>query len=257
MKLALITFSPTGGTQKVADLLGEEWGGTIERVDLTDSGANLGQVTLTEEDVAIIAMPSYGGRVPGLAAERLKAVSGGGARGILVCVYGNRAYEDTLVEMEDLAREAGFRPVAALATVAEHSIMHQYATGRPDAEDGAELRAFVGKIKARCDSNTGAADLHLPGNRPYKKAAGAGIIPKAGKACVSCGQCAEKCPAQAISRENPKVTDRAKCIGCMRCVALCPQSARQPSKIMVSVAAMALKKACSVRKGSELYLPNP
>ena len=80
-------------------------------------------------------MPSYAGRVTAIAAERLRAIHGGGAKCILVCVYGNRAYEDTLVEMEDIARECGFEIVAAVAAIAEHSIMHQYAAGRPDAAD--------------------------------------------------------------------------------------------------------------------------
>lgn len=67
----------------------------------------------------------------------------------------------------------------------------------------------------------------IPGNRPYKKAGGAGLVPKATKDCISCGLCAKNCPAQAISRENLKTADSGKCISCMRCVALCPKSARK------------------------------
>ena len=72
--------------------------------------------------MAVIAVPSYGGRVPGTAAGRLGAIRGNGARAVLVCVYGNRAYEDTLVELQDIAKQAGFRVTAAVAAVAEHSI---------------------------------------------------------------------------------------------------------------------------------------
>ena len=62
-------------------------------------------------------------------------VAGNGAKFALVCIYGNRAYEDTLVEMENAAKECGFRVVAAIAAVAEHSILPQYASNRPDASD--------------------------------------------------------------------------------------------------------------------------
>ena len=72
-------------------------------VDLTDSRTDFDKISLTQDDLAVIAVPSYGGRVPTPAAERLAALHGNGARAVLVCVYGNRAYEDTLVELEDTA----------------------------------------------------------------------------------------------------------------------------------------------------------
>ena len=122
MKLYEITFSPTGGTQKAADLLTETLGGKAVAVDLTDSTVDRSALALTSEDVAVIAVPSYGGRVPATAVQRLRAVQGGNARAVLLCVYGNRAYEDTLVELEDTARKAGFRVVAAAAAIAEHSL---------------------------------------------------------------------------------------------------------------------------------------
>ena len=64
----------------------------------------------------------------------------------LVCVYGNRAYEDTLVEMEDAANHCGFQVVAAIAAVAEHSILSQYASNRPDASDEKQLVNFADQI---------------------------------------------------------------------------------------------------------------
>lgn len=122
MKLYNIVFSPTGGTQKAATVLTDALEGEATRVDLTDSKQNFPAVQLTQEDVAVISVPSYGGRVPAVAVERLTRLNGQGVRAILVCVYGNRAYEDTLVELEDAAKQAGFRVIAAVAAIAEHSI---------------------------------------------------------------------------------------------------------------------------------------
>ena len=127
MKLYDIVFSPTGGTQKVATAITGALDGEATRVDLTDSKQNFRTVHLTQDDVAVISVPSYGGRVPAVAVERLTMLSGQGARAVLVCVYGNRAYEDTLVELEDAAKQAGFRVIAAVAAVAEHSIARQFA----------------------------------------------------------------------------------------------------------------------------------
>ena len=67
------------------------------------------------------AVPSYGGRVPEIAVSRLKQMKGNGARAVLLVVYGNREYEDTLLELSDVMEAAGFSPVAAVAAVAEHS----------------------------------------------------------------------------------------------------------------------------------------
>ena len=108
-----LLFSPTGGTRAVADALCP---GQV--IDLCDRDRDFASVTLTADDVAIIAVPSYGGRVPVPAARRLARVQGGGARAVLVCVYGNRAYEDTLAELADLAEAAGFRVAAGVAAVA-------------------------------------------------------------------------------------------------------------------------------------------
>ena len=172
---------------------------------------------------SLIAMPSYGGRVPALAAERLGKLQGNGAACVLLCVYGNRAYEDTLVEMADLAEGCGFRVIAGAAALAEHSIVRKIAAGRPDGADREVLGEMSGKILEKFRQ---AADTFplvvLPGNRPYKKSGGAMMVPKAGKKCVGCGLCASECPAQAISRDSLKTAYAKKCISCMRCVEKCP-----------------------------------
>ena len=222
-------------------------GDNTVKIDLSDAKTDFSQCVINEEDQVLIAMPSFGGRAPAVAIERLKKIAGNGAKCTLVCVYGNRAYEDTLVEMEDAAKECGFHVIAAVAAVAEHSILPQHATGRPDETDKAQLADFAAKIAGKDSEITS-----LPGNRPYKKS-GAGLVPKPSKDCVKCGLCAEKCPVQAIDRVS-YAADSKLCIGCMRCVKQCPQNARKVNSMMVSAAAMAIKKACSVKKENELYL---
>ena len=145
MKTYEICFSPTGGTKKTADILVKELGEEVQFVDLTDSKENFSEIALDKDDVAVIAVPSFGGRVPGTAAERLGQIRGNGAKAVLVCVYGNRAYEDTLVELQDTAKQAEFRIISAVSAVAEHSIARQFAAGRPDARDQAQLHEFAEK----------------------------------------------------------------------------------------------------------------
>lgn len=253
MKVYEICFSPTGGTKKVADLLSKELTEDILSVDLTDSGTAFSDVTLTEKDTAVIAVPSYGGRVPDTAVKRLRLIKGNDARAVLVCVYGNRAYEDTLIELMDTAKQCGFRVIAAVAAIAEHSIARQFAAGRPDMQDQAQLTEFAVQIRQKLSSET-AKEPIVPGNHPYKKSGGTSMIPKPTKACVKCGICARKCPVQAIDREDPRLVDSHTCISCMRCISICPHSARKLNPVMLAAANTMLKKVCSDRKTCELYI---
>ncbi len=252
MRYIQIIFSPTGGTKKAADAISRGWP-NVTTIDLSDPRADLEKCAIAADDVVLIAMPSFGGLAPQTALDRLGRIRGNGAKCVLVCAYGSRAYEDTLVQMEDAAEKCGFQVIAAVSAVAEHSIMHQYAAGRPDQDDKAQLAGFAAKISEKLQSG-GLDKPDVPGRRPYKKGGGVNLVPKAGRGCTSCGLCAEQCPVQAIDRGDPRRTDGKKCISCMRCVSICPQKARSVNKIMVSAAALTIKKACSVPKQNELFL---
>lgn len=253
MKIQEICFSPTGGTKRVAAIVSQALADETVSVDLTARDVDFGRVALAREDVVLIAVPSYSGRVPAVAVERLGAMRGNGARAILVCVYGNRAYEDTLVELRDTVCRVGFTVIAAVAAVAEHSIARQYATGRPDAADEAELRDFAARIRRKLDDGD-LREPALPGNRPYRKAAAVGIVPKATRACVRCGVCAVRCPVGAIDPNDPERVDKKRCISCMRCVTVCPHEARRVNRLMLALAGRMLKKVCSERKSCGIYL---
>lgn len=189
MNVYEIVFSPTGGTMKTADMVAQTLADAVTLVDLSDSKKDFRSVALNKDDVAVIAVPSYGGRVSATAVARLAKLSGNGARAVVMAVYGNRAYEDTLLELQDTAAEAGFAVIAAIAAVAEHSIAHQFATGRPDAQDQQQLKTFAQSIKEKLASGE-LSMPNVPGNRPYKTSS-VSMVPKAIKACVSCGLCAK------------------------------------------------------------------
>lgn len=253
MKMYVIYFSPTGGTQKVSNFLAQELSNTSTSIDLSDYRTDFQNIALSNEDIALIAVPSYNGRVPALASARIQQIQGNGAKAILVCVYGNRAYEDTLVELQDIVKNAGFSVVAAVAAIAEHSIAHKYATNRPDQDDYKQLKEFAEKIRNKLNVQNFTEPV-IPGNRPYKTISPTGIVPKATSKCTKCGLCASRCPANAIDKNDPTKVHKNACISCMRCISVCPYHARKINGFLLFIVNAMLKKACSVRKTGELYL---
>ena len=248
-----IVFSPTGGTERVSGLVTGALDGNTVTVDLTDSGQDFHGVSMTKDDVAVISVPSYAGRVPAVVVDRLGMVRGNGARAVLVCVYGNRAFEDTLVELEDVAKSAGFRVVAAVAAIAEHSVARQFAAGRPDAQDVAQLAEFAQRIRQKLLDGD-MSEPSIPGNRPYKQAGGHSMVPQTTEDCVSCGACTASCPVCAIDKDDPKQVDGEVCVSCMRCVAVCPRGARKLDPNKLAAVTQMLSKACVERRECELFI---
>lgn len=257
-KVNIIFFSPTYSTEKITEILGKAWQEELcASIDISRFQDAEKHYEFQRDEIVYFGVPSYGGRVPSPAAERFRNMKGNKTPIVLVTAFGNRDYDDTLLELKDLAEEQGFVPVAAVAAVAEHSIMRQYAKGRPDRQDKEELAAFAEKIREKIEQmkdmeNT--PELSVKGNRPYRDYSGVPMKPSAGKQCIKCGVCAGLCPVGAILAEHPEETVKEKCISCMRCIAVCPEHARSVSKPVLMAASMKLKKACSEPKGNELII---
>lgn len=255
MKLYNILFSATGRCEKVSDKFCRYLGETSEKIDLTDRSLNCSAYDFAADDVCVVSVPVYEGRVPKPAAEKLAQFKGNGAKAVLVAVFGNRAVDDCLIEMYDILTESGFTCVAGIEAVAEHSIMPQFGAGRPDAADIEELKSFAEKVKELLKDGEELGTLELPGARPYTEMGGISIKPTANKKCVSCGLCVKKCPTGAISVDNPKITDKEKCINCMRCVEICPTHARKLPSAFLKIAGVAMGKKLSGHKDNKIYTP--
>lgn len=252
MAMYNIYFSPTGGTKRVVNLLtNPEHDNKIE-IDLSSADVT-GDYTFQKEDVCVVAVPSFGGRVPKFAVNKLQHMSADHSKTILIVVYGNRDYDDTLLELKDVLHARGFSCIAAVAAVAEHSIAHEFGAHRPDLRDKKELTEFSTKLQELLKTQT-VSELSLPGNRPYKEYHGVPLKPQSTKLCTLCGLCASQCPVQAIPKEEPSSTNAEICISCMRCISICPQHARILDPALLSATVGKLRKVCSQRKNNELFL---
>ena len=242
-KWIIAHFSPTGGTKKVADAIAAGFNMPVAVMDLTRADAT---AALGDNDALMAVLPVYAGRVPLVSLERLTALKGNRQKAVAVVVYGNREYDDALLETKNALETNGFQVIAAAAFIAEHSIVRSIAAGRPDTEDEKIARQFAADVMAKLEK---PAPVNVPGNDPYVELKPSAFHPAADKACVQCGVCAEQCPVGAIPLDNPHETLDNVCINCMRCVQVCPQQSRAlPAPFVAGATQMLSEKAAGYKK---------
>ena len=255
-KGTVVYFSPTGGTKKAIMCILDGLKIEMDEFDITGMAQGTSGREFGGDELAVIGVPSYGGRVPKPAVEKLRLLKGNRTPAVLVAVYGNRASEDTLAELRELLSEQGFICVAAVEAIAEHSIMRHFAEGRPDENDHRILKDY-GKIiaqrilSAADDKQLKHADI--PGDRPWRQYNGIPLKPKASEQCMGCGRCVNHCPVGAISPEHPDRTDTGRCISCMGCIAVCPAHARKLNSVLLKIAEETNKGKFKSRRENKLY----
>jgi len=259
-KVNLIYYSPTGTSKKVLEGIAKGLGiKSVGHIDLTPTEAASKSHSIPAGELAVIATPVYGGRVPIVAAQRFKTVKGNGAPAVLVAVYGNRAIEDALIELRDITTENGFVTVAGASFIGEHSFSNDstpIAPGRPDEVDMEKAIKFGEQVRAKLDGLAKPAEINVPGNKPYKERNPSG--PRApetvAEKCQLCGDCAEVCPTNAVTITSKVETANEKCTACSACVKACPTGARVWTNEGVKKAATWLNKEYSKRREPEFYL---
>jgi len=258
-KIHLIYYSPTGTSKKVLEDISKGFDmKTVERIDLTPK-EDASNKTISANDLAIIGVPTYGGRVPIVAAQRLKAVKGNDTPAVIVVLYGNRAFEDSMIELRDIVSGQGFKTIAGAAFIGEHSFSSKttpIAVGRPDAEDLAKARTFGEQVRAKIDAMTKPVEISVPGNKPYKERNPAS--PRApettAEICTLCGACAKVCPTKSITVTDKVETAASTCTACSACVKVCPTGARVWKNEGIFKAATWLNREYSKRREPEFFL---
>lgn len=250
----LYYFSPTGGTQKVGELFCAGISETVQAIDLGALSAKNIPAENPEGEVVVFAAPVFGGRIPAVAAEKIKGLDGSGKKAVTLAVYGTRAYEDALLELNHLAEKAGFQVVASAAVIAQHSMIPEIGTGRPDAQDREELLGFAGKVLEQLAKKTDGP-VKVPGNDPYKAEMDVPTAVLSLPACNGCGNCVPICPTGAIRMEGGMAAASPEhCILCMACAASCPEHARiLPAPVKESLE-QKLEPFKNVRKDNEFFL---
>ena len=267
----LVYFSPTGTTQAVVRAIARGINhGNVEEIDITWPGARVQPLQTSEHELLIVGVPVYMGRIPALVTGWLYAMKAHKTPAVCVVVYGNRAYEDALLELSDNLAKVGCTPIAGAAFIGEHSFSTDEtptAVGRPDDADQEHAALFGQKIweKLRSVSSIDRmSEITVPGCHPYRQEPchpyrrdsvfwNVDFI-AVDDSCIQCGICAGVCPVGAIDPGNSRAIDTEHCITCCACIRHCPEHARSIKPGLVRDASVRLHTMHGARKEPECFL---
>jgi ferredoxin len=235
-KVTAIYFSPTGTSRKTVVAVAKGTGLPVQEIDLTTPNSREKfSRAFGADELAVVGLPVYAGRLPKYLDNFFSGLKAQNTPAIAIVLYGNREYDDALVELRILLEARGFIVKSGAAFIGEHTVSEKIATGRPDAKD-LFIASDFGRWTLRYIASNNAGQLTLKGNYPFTKS---GFDPRVRNdahpgprlvttdKCTQCKVCEENCPWSAIDPVDCKVRNYDMCMHCYRCLKMCPTGAIQ------------------------------
>lgn len=252
-KISEIYFSPSHTTQKIVEKIAGNFEGNHEIYDLLmyenrDEIREFGDL-----DIVIVGVPVFAGRVPEIARKKLENFRGEGVPAVVFVNKGNANLGDALIELTDILKSNGFNIVGAGEFISQHSIFSKVAAGRPDENDWEKINEFAVRCRSKIEEGV-ECDVKVPGNKPYCEYK---IVPFKAvcdeSLCTFCYDCVSVCPHNAISDDDPVLTDNDKCDGCSACIFICPEDARSFDSEVFKKTEPAFVEKFSKRQEAKFY----
>lgn len=269
-KVKAVYFSPTGTTRKIVTeitgAIGEQLCVGYSCFDFTLPDARKEPLQFSSSDLVVFGTPVYAGRVPNVLLKYLNTIEGNGAASVPIVVYGNRNYDDALIELKDILENRGLRTLAAAAFIGEHAFSRTLAAGRPDGNDLMTARGFALKVAERASlitqyfSKNSVNGIPHPYRGYYQPRDRKGnpvdfrkVKPQTSRDCIACGKCVQLCPMGSVSCENVSEV-HGICIKCGACIKECPVHAKYFDDEQYLYHKRDLEKTFAERKEPELFL---
>ncbi len=256
MSVTQVYFSPGNTTQAVTEHFTAALSGEIPLTfDLLRDKSDA-KVNLSEADLLVVNMPVFAGRIPMTCPAQLGRFTGGNTPAVAMVTYGNREYDDALMELCHILTNNGFKVIAAAAFIARHSIFPTVAAGRPDDLDCRQIENFAHACLNKLQQGAPVLDFakQVKGVLPTGEYGPHRLYPLGDEKCTRCGICSELCPAQAITPAKPTQTDTARCFGCTACIWNCPVKSRAYRGENFIEGGKLFAAANSARKEPEVFL---
>lgn len=241
-KIYSIYFSPTGSTKNICNKLCQKSSKVLnknyEEIDFTLMDKRKKIYKFGKNNLIIFGMPTYAGRLPNkIMPDVKKSFIGDQTPVINVQTYGNRNYDDSLIEQRIILEENGFISIGGMAAVCRHVFSNKIAKNRPDQNDSKKMDDFIINIfekiksskKLRAEKFKGDYNLtkyYQPLKENLEKANFLKAKPKTDiDKCTDCKICAKVCPMGVIDY-NDVSTINSPCIKCQACIVKCPENAK-------------------------------
>ncbi len=243
-KVWAVYFSGTGTTEMVVRRVAAELAQVLRvpagEYDFTVPAARQRELVFGEGELVVFGTPVYAGRVPNVLLPYLtQKIRGNGALAVPVVLFGNRNFDDALIELRGILMDDGFMPVAAAAFVGEHAFSSTLGAGRPNSADVAEIDDFSYRVVEKVimledvpeepvivSGEMPVRPYYTPRDRHGNPINILKVKPKTDMAkCSGCGICIARCPMGSIDAGDVSRVDGI-CIKCCACIKGCSTGAK-------------------------------
>ena len=245
-KIALIYFSATGNTKKIADTIEDYLKGqdiSVTKIDITSYESRKEQRSLRKHDAVIFGFPIYSLRAPRVCRQWLETLDGEGKKCSVFFTFGGFGKDPAHYYIKELLNKRHFTLVSTAEFLAVHTFNRcgwQAAEGRPNASDFKAAEEFAHKTLKRFTGED--PDILCDFDKPMYPSEQLDMAEKfrfklitqlpgrESRSCSMCMLCENLCPTNAMDAEKG-IADPCSCIACFRCIANCPDGVLRTNDI--------------------------